>query len=122
MDNSQLEKKIHDLMLWMVFPSFSNPLNELVKIGKPTIPYLLDSLNSERWEVRSNACILLGKIEDASTTPHLIERLQDPDDRVRYEAAGALAKIKDKSAINALLKTLEDRYESVRSNALPLRA
>ncbi len=58
-------------------------------------PLLLKRLAHDRWQVRSNACILLGKVGQSSDLRKIsIVRSNDSNLRVRLKCAGAISKIK----------------------------
>lgn len=58
-------------------------------------PILLQRLAHDRWQIRSNACILLGKVgKKADVSKLSVVRRNDSVVRVRYKCAGAISKIR----------------------------
>ncbi|TET31403.1 MAG: HEAT repeat domain-containing protein [Planctomycetota bacterium] len=69
-------------------------IHELVKIGKPAIPGLLESIRNKNHLVRELVVRALGEIGDATITPALIKMLKRDDRRrVQLGTIRALQKI-----------------------------
>lgn len=78
----------------------------LVKIGKPAVSNLVESLGSKDESVRCRSAECLGKIGDSAATEPLISCLTDPSFVVRMNAAEALGRLRDKRAMSALVAAL----------------
>jgi HEAT repeat protein len=126
---------------------FCNDKDEILKIGKPAIPVLIELLKDDNSTIRSEAVKALvmlgthalpalfsaikdedskvcesvvealGKIRHYFAVPFLIKVLKDGDPYVRKSAAEALGNIGHESAVPALIEALEDSEESVRLDA-----
>jgi len=69
-------------------------VHELVKIGRPAIPSLLDAIRNKNYLVRELVVRTLAEIGDKSITPMLIGLLKmDEQRRVQHGAIRALQKI-----------------------------
>ncbi|HAA55329.1 MAG TPA: hypothetical protein DCE42_11270 [Myxococcales bacterium] len=100
--------------LWWLPPKVGEMLGELGdKLGKPGMPLLSKTLQSEKWEVRLTTTMIVRKLgpSAAPLVKTLIQALQDKDDRVKNGVAKALGSIgsQAKSALPALKKVLEDK-------------
>jgi len=73
---------------------------ELKEIGKPAVPYLVQSLRDKRAKVRMGAIIVLGEIRDKSIVPEVIKVFEESESK------------KDKSALALLLGRLRDKKAS----------
>lgn len=73
---------------------------ELKEIGKPAVPYLVQSLQDKRAKVRMGAIIVLGEIKDKSIVPDIIKFFKGGKHK------------KDKLALALLLGKLGDREAS----------
>jgi CubicO group peptidase (beta-lactamase class C family) len=93
-------------------------INELVKIGEPTVEYLIKSLQTENENVRWCSAITLEKISPSGrqAIPFLIKALQDKNSNVRWCSALALGNyhIDATSSIPELQKLLFDENYDVR--------
>jgi len=93
-------------------------INELVKIGKPTVEYLIKSLQVEDENVRWCSAIALEKISPSGkqAIPFLIKALQDKNSNVRWCSAIALGNYHAdaNSSITELQKLLFDDDYDVR--------
>jgi len=85
---------------------------ELVKIGRDSIDYLLELLTHPKHIYRWEAVKTLEEIEDPVTIPLLIQALEDDKGDVRWIAAKGLIKL-GKASIVPLLKALEEKSDSV---------
>ena len=79
----------------------------LIYIGKPSVPYLVKSLDSETVDVRSVAARTLGRIghQAAEAVPSLVRKCDDAEQDVRKEAVKALGSIRARPEV-ALPKLL----------------
>ena len=77
---------------------------ELIKIGKPAIPALIEALNHDSKKVRSGATYVLGEIKAKSAVPALIKLLNDKNLSVCEDAIRALGKIRDERMVPALIR------------------
>lgn len=107
-DNIPVKDKVRALLLL--------DENDVVKMGEPTIPYLIDALKDENSDVQRNAAKALGKIGDERAVPALIVALKDEDRYMRESAAKALGKIGN-GAVPALIDALKDDGDWVRIGA-----
>jgi len=87
---------------------------EIVKIGKPAVPALVEALEIKRKEYKGihepqnikfceNIAVILGEIGDTSAVPALISELESPLSIDKSYAAIALGKIGDERAVPALI-------------------
>jgi len=86
----------------------------------PDVEPIIASLESTDDNVRSNAIVELGQIDDARVVEPLIEILENKDEDASLRAAAAFwlaGETKDVRAIGPLLKALKDKDERVRENA-----
>ncbi len=74
----------------------------IVRIGRPAVPAILDSLNDSRWYVVRNMVTILGNIGIPDIAPHIVEALSHPDLRVKKEAIRGLSRLAHPSAVKAL--------------------
>ncbi|RKY29568.1 MAG: hypothetical protein DRP68_07185, partial [Candidatus Omnitrophota bacterium] len=91
--------------------------DELVEIGVPAIPYLIEALKDKDSNVRKAAVEALGKIDSKKAVPPLIEALKDENWDVRSTAAEVLGKIGSQEAIPHLIETLKNENNYVRYKA-----
>ncbi len=91
--------------------------NILVKIGKPAVPYLVNSLTLDNAEQVGRICATLGEIKDTSAVEGLIKAVVHADWRVRSEAVGSLGKIGDSRGNGAMTYLLLDTVGLVRKSA-----
>lgn len=91
---------------------------ELVEIGYPAVPKLLDALLNPNSGVNTSVGIILGDIKSLETVPVLIEACTSESENVRDAAVFALGKIGDKSALSTIIEILNtDKDENVRISA-----
>lgn len=76
---------------------------ELLDIGRPAIPLLIESLKNPDPLIRAGAARTLRSPDDMSVVDALIDALQDEDERVRRYAAWSLCYTKDKRAVEPLI-------------------
>ncbi len=79
----------------------------LVKLGRLSIPFLLEEINCADHDVRKFVLDILGEIADESTVPAMIDKLSDPDENVRAAAAENLGKLRARSAVAPLMTALQ---------------
>lgn len=93
-------------------------INELVKIGEPSVNQLIESLSMTNENVRWCSAIALEKISPngKQAIPYLVNALKDDHSNVRWCSALALGKFKEKasSAVTELQKLLYDEDNNVR--------
>ncbi|WP_321428534.1 HEAT repeat domain-containing protein [uncultured Methanolobus sp.] len=80
------------------------------------IEYLL--LNDEKWRVRRNAAITLGRISGSNSTDAYILALNDESTVVRSAAASQLRTYPDKNATEALISALENETDQSTRNTM----
>ena len=74
----------------------------VVRIGRPALPFLLDTLSDSRWYVVRNIVTILGGLGIPDLAPHIASVLSHPDLRVKKEAIKALSRIDHPSAVLSL--------------------
>jgi HEAT repeat protein len=86
---------------------------ELVAIGKPAVPFLIEALKNpnhlERWE----AAKVLGEVGEAEAASALVEALDDEEFEVRWRAAEALIRMKTKGLkplLHALIQNADSAF------------
>lgn len=85
----------------------------LIEIGRIAAPPLIDSLKSERVNVRCDATRALGELGDPIAVMPLVEMLNDEWVNVRIYAVQSLGKLGFGDAVPALVTTLEDADENI---------
>jgi hypothetical protein len=80
---------------------------QLVDIGSPVVPYLMDMLHHKRDWVRWEAAKALVEIGDAMAVPALVEALRDNMFEVRWLAAQGLIKIGWRSILPVVESLIE---------------
>jgi len=80
----------------------------LVELGQPAMETLVKALKDKDENVRKQAVIALGRIQDPAAIDALIEMLQDRDWFTRLTAAAALEKIGDERGRDAIKPLLRD--------------
>ena len=89
---------------------------ELIRIGKPAVSWLLLILKSKEYDARDYAAEALGRIGEPAVEP-LIRALRNRNRYVREHAAKILGKIGDKRAVEPLISALNDKDGWVRDKA-----
>lgn len=89
-------------------PAHGRSLDELVVIGRPAVPALIQSLYSDNWVQTFRAGQALGLIGDRRAVKHLKRLLNHPNSNVRWGAAEALGRIRSRWARPALRRLLDD--------------
>lgn len=82
------------------------------------LPLLLRELSSDDPELRYEAALACGALEDERAVPHLARMLSDPDGEVKEAAIAALGEIGGEEAKALLLGLSRDPSPSVREAAL----
>lgn len=80
----------------------------LVELGQPAMETLVKALKDKDENVRKQAVIALGRIQDPAAVDALIEMLQDRDWFTRLTAAAALEKIGDERGRDAIKPLVKD--------------
>jgi HEAT repeat protein len=80
----------------------------LVELGSPALERLVEALQDKDENVRKQAVIILGRIQDAGAVDPLIDMLKNPDWFTRLAAAAALEKIGDERGREAIKPLLKD--------------
>ncbi len=78
----------------------------LTRMGRDSVPMLLDQSGCPDHDVRKFIIDILGDIADPAAIPVLIRGLEDADSNVRAAAAENLGKLKTAEAVPALLKAM----------------
>lgn len=89
---------------------------ELARIGKPAVNYLILTLRCKEYDAREYAAEALAKIGKPAVEP-LIRALRNKNRYVREYAAKILGKIGDNKALEPLIATLRDKDSWVRDKA-----
>jgi HEAT repeat protein len=80
----------------------------LAELGKPAVGHLVAALRDKDENVRKQAVIVLGRIQDPDAIDPLITMLAHPDWFTRLTAAAALEKIGDERGREAIKPLLKD--------------
>lgn len=89
-------------------PAHGRALDELVVLGRPAVPALIEALYSDNWVQAFRAGQALGLIGDLRAVRHLKRLLNHPNSNVRWGAAEALGRIRSRWARPALRRLLDD--------------
>jgi len=84
---------------------------ELVAIGKPAVPFLIEALKDSNHLMRWEAVKALGEIGDPEAALALVEALEDEEFEVRWRAAEALIRMNAKG-LKPLLDALIHHADS----------
>jgi HEAT repeat protein len=84
---------------------------ELVRMGAPTVPILLEALQATDTQVRWEAAKALGEIRSPAGAGGLVEALEDEDGGVRWVAAEGLIAL-ERASLDPLLHALLRHSES----------
>ena len=87
--------------------------DELVEIGRPAVPPLLEALKDKRTYVRWEAAKALSELGDPRSAAGLVVALSDNDPGIRWMAAEGLIKI-GRAGLGPLLEALVEHSNSVR--------
>ncbi len=79
----------------------------LTRLGRHSIPYLLEEVACSDHDVRKFVLDILGEIGDESCLMAMVKTLEDPDQNVRASAAENLGKLRLVEAVPALLQAME---------------
>ncbi len=74
----------------------------VVRIGRPSVPAILENMNDVRWFMVRNMVTILGSLGLPDLAPHVATALSHPDLRVKKEAIKALSKLPHPSAVTSL--------------------
>lgn len=80
---------------------------ELIKIGEPALPSIIEVLKDKKWYARRAAAFTLGEIKSKRAVSALVAALNDKDKRVRSQVAVSLGRIGDKTAVEPLIVRLQ---------------
>jgi hypothetical protein len=83
-----------------------------------SVSHLIKKLKDKNTEVRVQAAMELGRIQDPRAVEPLIAALKDKDDSVKSSAAAALGSSKDLRAVEPLITALQDTNYRVRDSAV----
>ncbi len=109
------ERVLEPLIAQLRSDEFSQDATEaLVELGKPAVPQLVAALKDKDENIRKQAVIALGRLQDQDAIDPLIEMLKDKDWFVRLTAAAALEKIGDERGREAIKPLLQDSDMVVR--------
>jgi len=74
----------------------------IVRIGRPGVPIIIESMNDARWFMIRNLVTILGSLGLPDLAPNVAGILSHPDLRVKKEAIKALTKLSHPVAVTAL--------------------
>jgi len=111
-DKEKVKTLIKDLGNSTNMQVANKAISELVAMGEPVVPSLIDEIQDDNATRRKNIAYVLGKIGSSKAVYPLITLLDDEDYNVRDAAAMALGQIGDKEALPALKKALEKEKNS----------
>ena len=84
----------------------------LIEIGDVATDALIESLSSEKVNVRCDATRALGEIGNPKAVDHIIEMLKDEWVNVRIYAVTSLGKLNDTKAVPALIEVMKNEKEN----------
>ena len=92
-------------------------IQQLVNIGKPAVPQLIEAFKKNRALLTISAGETLSKIakKDPSVAQILIDKLGDKNPQIRF---GAMITLDDNSFETALIKATQDKNPRIRSGAI----
>ncbi len=85
------------------------PLEVLMRIGKPAVKPLIADLKDNNPLVRRHAVQALGVLKDPRAVEPLVAVLNDKDPLIQRQAIKALGKIEDHRAVDPLIAVLNDK-------------
>ena len=92
---------------------------KIAKIGKSTIPYLIEASKNEEYpRIMKWSLLALGTIGDKRGLPVLVEALNHERMTVKLQAMNGLARIKHKLSAKKIALLLKDKSGGVRGRAL----
>jgi HEAT repeat protein len=107
--NTQVIEPLADVLRHdTYFRAAEEAASALVKIGKPAVEVLTQTMENKSFIVRLLTVKALSRIKDERAVDCLIQSLSDEYWEVRKEAAESLGEMGDPRAIESLSKTLED--------------
>jgi HEAT repeat protein len=118
---TSLEKlgwKPPDMRLQVKYLLAARKADDLVALGKPTMPLLIETLQSENIEQVKTAARALGKIGDQQSVGPLLSVLIHPDPGIQEVAAQALSEIGDVRAVIPLIALLREKNSNTRIAAV----
>ncbi len=86
-------------------------MEALETFGALAVPFLVNTMTHEKWQVREQVVEMFGSIQDKEAIPALITALQDEHWQIRFSAVTALGYMRD--------KTVKDALEQVRDDPVP---
>ena len=90
-----------------------NPATDaLIEIGDVATDSLIESLDSEKVNVRCDATRALGEIGNAKAVDYIINMLKDEWVNVRIYAVTSLGKLNDTKAVPALIEVMKNEKEN----------
>jgi HEAT repeat protein/lysophospholipase L1-like esterase len=89
------------------------------KDNYPPLKRLLNiALHEDDWDIRKEAAVILGKINDPHTVDNLIRAIKENSPNVRAAAADALGEIDAPETVKPLIEALNDEINFVRKRAV----
>lgn len=95
-------------------------LHLLAQMGPASQPFLLEKLRSQRWYIKRNCLLLLGKIGTAEALPVLVDELDHNHEQVRAHALHAYCALGARDAQKRVLAELSTRKWVTRKACIDL--
>lgn len=90
-------------------PDHAASVELLIQIGKPALPYLIETLNTgEPWLAAYRSAEALGYLADGRSTGALIRALRHPNSNVRWSAVRSLSMLGDFRAVFELRRVANE--------------
>jgi HEAT repeat protein len=115
-DSGQMESTVRNLVAALTGKdglARKRARDELVEIGRPAVPYLLEALKDKRTYVRWEAAKALSELGDPRAAEGLVVALSDNDPGIRWMAAEGLIAA-EREGLPPLLEALLAQGESTR--------
>ena len=113
--NFNSDFNIHDLVQKLAEqsgPECQKIRMQLVELGDPAVPALIEALQSGDAHLRWEVVQVLSRIEDPQAAPQLVKALEDENINVRWAAMEGLIDL-DRNGLPPLLKSLTKHFYSV---------
>ena len=114
--NKDAKALVNNIRGGKFFPHES--LDEIIKIGKPSVVPLIAMLKEKDLYLRWNAIIALGKIGDKRAVLPLIKLCKEKDRATKGLVVQALISINDERAIKPLINLIKDKDPDIQGVAI----
>jgi hypothetical protein len=121
MTTNELEAKVEGLVKKLKSKKLADKRGAsfaLTKIEAEALPYLEQSYDKERYDIKVVIVKCMGDMHQLNVGPTLIKALSGSHVEIRKAAAVALSKIKDPTSVRALCQALTDSNSDVRKEAI----